>query len=145
MGSFSLWHWLIVIVVVMLLFGGRGKVSDLMGDFGKGINSFKKGLAESKDEPRTIGAEREKSAITSSIEAGSILVRSRMPLNTSANTLSVHHCLIAHYVMRGPQFDGEFGRPRLRFAHTLGEHPRLRFRDERHDHRPLGQLGDDSY
>ena len=45
MGSFSIWHWLIVIIVVMLLFG-RGKVSDLMGDFAKGINSFKKGLAD---------------------------------------------------------------------------------------------------
>jgi len=37
MGSFSLWHWLIVIVVVMLLFGGRGKISSLMGDFAQGI------------------------------------------------------------------------------------------------------------
>ena len=45
MGSFSLVHWVILIIVVMLLFG-RGRVSDLMGDFAKGINSFKKGLAE---------------------------------------------------------------------------------------------------
>ena len=45
MGSFSLWHWLIVIVVVMLLFG-RGKISELMGDFAKGIKSFKKGMAD---------------------------------------------------------------------------------------------------
>lgn len=43
MGSFSLTHWLVVILVVMLLFG-RGRISDLMGDFAKGINSFKKGL-----------------------------------------------------------------------------------------------------
>lgn len=46
MGSFSIWHWALVIIVFMLLFGGRGKVSDLMGDFAKGINSFKKGLAD---------------------------------------------------------------------------------------------------
>ncbi len=46
MGSFSIWHWALVIIVFMLLFGGRGKISDLMGDFAKGINSFKKGLAE---------------------------------------------------------------------------------------------------
>ena len=46
MGSFSLWHWLIVIVVVMLLFGGRGKISSLMGDFAQGIKAFKKGMAE---------------------------------------------------------------------------------------------------
>ena len=46
MGSFSVWHWLIVIVVVMLLFGGRGKISGLMGDFAQGIKAFKKGMAE---------------------------------------------------------------------------------------------------
>jgi sec-independent protein translocase protein TatA len=46
MGSLSIWHWLIVLAVGLLLFGGRGKVSDLMGDFAKGIKSFKKGLAE---------------------------------------------------------------------------------------------------
>jgi len=48
MGSFSLWHWIIVLVVVLLLFG-RGKISDLMGDVAKGINSFKKGLKEDDD------------------------------------------------------------------------------------------------
>ena len=46
MGSFSVWHWLIVIVVVMLLFGGRGKISGLMGDFAQGIKAFKKGMSE---------------------------------------------------------------------------------------------------
>ena len=46
MGSFSIWHLLILAAIALVLFGGRGKVSDLMGDFGKGINSFKKGLAE---------------------------------------------------------------------------------------------------
>ena len=46
MGSFSLWHWLVVIVVVMLLFGGRGKISSLMGDFAQGIKAFKKGMTE---------------------------------------------------------------------------------------------------
>ena len=45
MGSLSIWHWLLVIVVVMLLFG-RGKISDLMGDVAKGIKSFKKGMAD---------------------------------------------------------------------------------------------------
>jgi sec-independent protein translocase protein TatA len=43
MGGFSLWHWLIVLLVVLILFG-RGRVSEIMGDFGKGIKSFKKGL-----------------------------------------------------------------------------------------------------
>jgi sec-independent protein translocase protein TatA len=44
MGSFSIWHWMIVLAVVLLLFGGRGKVSQLMGDFGKGLSAFKKGV-----------------------------------------------------------------------------------------------------
>ncbi|MSP48407.1 MAG: twin-arginine translocase TatA/TatE family subunit [Alphaproteobacteria bacterium] len=46
MGSLSIWHWLIVLAVVLILFGGGGKISKLMGDFGKGLRSFKKGLAE---------------------------------------------------------------------------------------------------
>ncbi len=50
MGSFSLVHWVILLIVVMLLFG-RGRISDLMGDFAKGINSFKKGLAEGETPP----------------------------------------------------------------------------------------------
>jgi sec-independent protein translocase protein TatA len=53
MGSLSIWHWLIVIAVVALLFGGRGKISDLMGDVAKGVKSFKKGLADD-DEPKPV-------------------------------------------------------------------------------------------
>ncbi|HZT25080.1 MAG TPA: twin-arginine translocase TatA/TatE family subunit [Pseudolabrys sp.] len=58
MGGLSIWHWLIVIVVVLLLFG-RGKISDLMGDVASGIKAFKKGMAEDdktadKTEPKTI-------------------------------------------------------------------------------------------
>ncbi len=45
MGGFSLWHWLIVLLVVLILFG-RGRISEIMGDFGKGIKSFKTGLNE---------------------------------------------------------------------------------------------------
>ena len=45
MGSFSIWHWLIVLVVLLLLFG-RGKIPDLMGDVAKGIKNFKKGMSE---------------------------------------------------------------------------------------------------
>jgi sec-independent protein translocase protein TatA len=50
MGSLSIWHWALVILVVVLLFG-RGKISDLMGDVAKGIKSFKKGMAD--DEPES--------------------------------------------------------------------------------------------
>lgn len=46
MGSLSIWHLLILGAVVLLLFGGKGKISDIMGDFAKGIKSFKKGLAD---------------------------------------------------------------------------------------------------
>lgn len=45
MGSFSVWHWLIVLVIVLVLFG-RGKIPELMGDVAKGIKSFKKGISE---------------------------------------------------------------------------------------------------
>ena len=45
MGGFSLWHWVIVLVVVLVLFG-RGRVSDVMGEFGKGIKSFKDGMSD---------------------------------------------------------------------------------------------------
>ena len=48
MGGLSPIHWLIVIAVVALLFGGRGKLSGIMGDAAKGIRAFKDGL---KDEP----------------------------------------------------------------------------------------------
>ena len=59
MGSLSIWHWMIVIVVVLLLFG-RNKISDLMGDVAGGIKAFKRGMAEDdtkpapKAEPKTI-------------------------------------------------------------------------------------------
>jgi sec-independent protein translocase protein TatA len=49
MGSFSIWHWLIVLVVVVVLFGGRGKLSSIMGDAAKGIRAFQKGLKGDED------------------------------------------------------------------------------------------------
>ena len=55
MGSFSIWHWIVVGAIALLLFGGKGKISDLMGDVAKGIKSFKKGMAE--DETETAKAE----------------------------------------------------------------------------------------
>jgi sec-independent protein translocase protein TatA len=50
MGSFSIWHWIILGVIVLVVFGGKGKISDLMGDVAKGIKSFKKGMQDD-DEP----------------------------------------------------------------------------------------------
>jgi sec-independent protein translocase protein TatA len=65
MGGLSVWHWLIFLVVALLLFGGSGKISSIMGDVAKGIKSFKKGMTEDeeakpaqdpfkKDEPRVL-------------------------------------------------------------------------------------------
>lgn len=50
MGSMSIWHWLIVLVVVLLLFGA-GKIPKLMGDMAKGVTAFKKGLKDVDEEP----------------------------------------------------------------------------------------------
>src|SRR3546814_7848612 len=61
MGSFSIWHWLIVLVVVLVLFGGGGKISRLMGDFGRGLKSFKKNIKEDENpnesDPQKIDAD----------------------------------------------------------------------------------------
>ena len=50
MGSLSIWHWLLVIGVGVLLFGGKGKISSVMGDFAKGIKAFKSGMKEPEEE-----------------------------------------------------------------------------------------------
>lgn len=50
MGVMGIWQWVIVLAIVLLLFGGRGKISGLMGDFGKGLKSFKKGMKDTDDE-----------------------------------------------------------------------------------------------
>jgi sec-independent protein translocase protein TatA len=65
MGGFSLWHWLIVGLVILLLFG-KGRFSDMMGDVAKGLKSFKKGMTEEEEEaaaatsapPRRLNDER---------------------------------------------------------------------------------------
>jgi len=65
MGSLSVWHWLIFLAVALLFFGGGGKISAVMGDFAKGIKSFKKGLQDDAEEaskpaepPRKIEAQK---------------------------------------------------------------------------------------
>ena len=57
MGSFSIWHWLILLAVVLLLFGGAGKIPRLMRDMGQGINAFKKGLKETEKDRGAAAAE----------------------------------------------------------------------------------------
>jgi sec-independent protein translocase protein TatA len=79
MGSMSIWHWILVLAVGLVLFGGRGKISELMGDFAKGIKSFKKGLSEDekaeveppKTEPmKTINHETPSTAPGSPVASG---------------------------------------------------------------------------
>lgn len=57
MGFNSIWHWLIVLAIVLILFGGGGKLSKMMGDLGRGIKNFKKGVStdegQSSDTPAT--------------------------------------------------------------------------------------------
>lgn len=69
MGFGSIWHWVIVGIIVLLLFGGRGKISQIMGDFAQGIKAFKKGMSEDektaadeKPEPKTINNQAATSA-----------------------------------------------------------------------------------
>jgi len=50
MGSFSIWHWLILLVVVALVFGGKGKISSIMGDVASGIRNFKEGMKDPNDQ-----------------------------------------------------------------------------------------------
>ncbi|MGJ0395912.1 MAG: twin-arginine translocase TatA/TatE family subunit [Methylocystis sp.] len=59
MGGLSIWHWIIVGAVAFIFFGGKFKISDVMGDVAKGIKAFKKGMAEDdvadvKETPKTL-------------------------------------------------------------------------------------------
>lgn len=70
MGSFSIWHWLVVLVIVLILFGGRGKISQIMGDFGKGLKSFKKGVKDD-DEDSASAAAQSQARVTEEARTGS--------------------------------------------------------------------------
>ena len=74
MGGFSLWHWLVVGVIILLLFG-KGRFSDMMGDVAKGIKSFKKGMSEDEEAAqrriegdRTIDASADRSRTAEPVE-----------------------------------------------------------------------------
>jgi sec-independent protein translocase protein TatA len=72
MGSLSIWHWLVVGVIVLLLFG-RGKISELMGDVAGGIKAFKKGMAEDDDVKK---AEEEKKKLEDAAQAAAEAAKS---------------------------------------------------------------------
>lgn len=59
MGSFSIWHWLIVLAIILILFGGGGKIPRLMGDLARGVKSFKSGLKEEEKAKAEEGAPAE--------------------------------------------------------------------------------------
>jgi sec-independent protein translocase protein TatA len=67
MGSFSIWHWLIVLAIILVLFGGGGKIPRLMKDLGQGITAFRKGLKDPKDgeqaQPENNAADKQHSVI----------------------------------------------------------------------------------
>ena len=85
MGSLSIWHWLIVLAVVLVLFGGGNKVSSLMGDFAKGIKSFKKNMADEGDASMEATADRPAGTIAA---PGSTGVAGT---TTTRETTTVHH------------------------------------------------------
>lgn len=71
MGGLSIWHWIIVAGVVFVLFGGKFKISDVMGDVAKGIKAFKKGMTEDEtvaDAPKPLDQTSERSAIETSAD-----------------------------------------------------------------------------
>jgi sec-independent protein translocase protein TatA len=82
MGGLSLWHWVIVLVVVLLLFG-RGRISDVMGDFGKGIKSFKAGLGEAVDDKSAPAAPQAPAAQITSPEAAAAPAAAEAPTNAN--------------------------------------------------------------
>jgi sec-independent protein translocase protein TatA len=59
MGSLSIWHWLLFLAVALLMFGGSGKISSIMGDVAKGIKSFKKGMSEDDEAPKDEAAKKD--------------------------------------------------------------------------------------
>ena len=80
MGTVSIWHWIMVLAVIILLFGGRGKIPNLMRDMGQGINAFKKGLKEEdkdKDKVKADTVAEPKKAIETEPEAASATVEEK--------------------------------------------------------------------
>ncbi|MDR6671171.1 twin-arginine translocase TatA/TatE family subunit [Rhizobium sp. 1399] len=59
MGSFSTWHWLIVLAIVLILFG-RGKIPELMGDVAHGIRAFKKGIDDEQGGEKDRGGDADR-------------------------------------------------------------------------------------
>jgi sec-independent protein translocase protein TatA len=97
MGEFSIWHWMVVLLVVLLLFGG-GKVSGLMGDLAGGIKAFKKNLADDPVPPKDTAPEGAAQSISSPADehvvrpgaAGETAAPEREPALASRETTAAH-------------------------------------------------------
>jgi len=79
-GWTGIWQWVVVLAIVLLLFGGRGKISALMGDFGKGLKSFKKGMKEG-EQPEVPEADKPKA-----IDADATVVEATVETDDAAKT-----------------------------------------------------------
>jgi len=77
MGSFSIWHWLIVLVIVVLLFG-RNRIPAVMGDLAKGIKAFKSGMKEEKEEKEEADASPPKQVANESTSAESLATKDKV-------------------------------------------------------------------
>jgi sec-independent protein translocase protein TatA len=86
MGGMSIWHWLVVGIIVMLLFG-RGKISEMMGDVAKGIKAFKKGMSEDDVQPPSATAPVTPTEPVRTLEHQSPTARTPEPTATSGTSL----------------------------------------------------------
>src|SRR3546814_12477566 len=109
MGSFSIWHWLIVLVVVLVLFGGGGKISRLMGDFGRGLKSFKKNIKEdeagSEGDPQKIADNAMAGAAEPSTADKEKAARGRIPAVLQVTGREVRYRLARALRSRGRDSD----------------------------------------
>ncbi|CBS87537.1 twin-arginine translocase TatA/TatE family subunit [Azospirillum lipoferum] len=79
MGSFSIWHWLIVLVIVLLLFGA-GKLPNVMGDIAKGVKAFKSGLKDEEDETQPAPAQTASQAPPAAINPAPVQPAAQQPV-----------------------------------------------------------------
>jgi sec-independent protein translocase protein TatA len=79
MGGLSIWHWLVVGVIILLLFG-KGRFSDMMGDVAKGLKSFKKGMSEDDEAAATVRAEEQRRLRDDRADPASDLPREPAPV-----------------------------------------------------------------
>ena len=94
MGAGSIWHWIILLLIVVLLFG-RGKISEIMGDVAKGIKSFKKGMSDDETEAKSPDAPKTIDHVSGSTEQASRLGDRRW-----RELLERHHALVRRQLER---------------------------------------------